>query len=165
MQLNTNTNVIEPKSGKKHIIIIDVFTWVLCLPACLEANDKESTYIRMYVCIFGGVCPVVVAHVLHVTKNKKSYVSNTKFLKISEENFHGLMKIHKNHKTVSLISFVLFELPTQYKESVITSSITDTLTIIIIIIVDTITSTTIIIHSTTLTVTRWTLVVLQHSID
>ena len=44
-------------------------------------------------------------------------------------------------------------------------SITDTLTIIIIIIVDTITSTTIIIHSATLTVTRWTLVVLQHSID
>ena len=46
-----------------------------------------------------------------------------------------------------------------------TFSITNTLTIIIIIIVDTITSTTIIIHSTTLTVTGWTLVVLQHSID
>ena len=46
-----------------------------------------------------------------------------------------------------------------------TFSITDTLAIIIIIIVDTITTTTIIIHSTTLTVTRWTLVVLQYSID
>ena len=77
--------------------------------------------------------------------------SITSDLSLKSDSYCICYKLHKEYSIIVI--------------RVHTFSITDTLAIIIIIIVDTTTCTTIIIHSTTLTVTRWTLVVLQHSVD